>query len=65
VRLRYHSIVGGRYYLAGEEIPDAPPSFAKYAVSEGDGDATERREPVKQKPRRYTVSRGRMFKKAK
>jgi hypothetical protein len=40
--LRYHCISHGRYYLAGEEVPDAPPSFAKYAVSE-DGDTAEQK----------------------
>ena len=55
MKLKYHGITHGRYYLAGEELPpDAPESFAKYAVNE-DGDAADL-DPVKQKPpppRRY------------
>ncbi len=43
MRLKYHAIAHGRYYLAGEEVPDAPVSFAKYAVSEGDGDRKAQR----------------------
>jgi hypothetical protein len=39
------------------------PAIAKYAVSE-DGDAADL-EPVKQKPRRYTVSRERLYPGAK
>ena len=37
MRLKYHCITHGRYYLAGEDVPDPPASFAKYAVSEEDG----------------------------
>jgi hypothetical protein len=57
VKLRYHTIVSGRYFKAGEDVPDelVSPAIAKYAVSE-EGDAADL-EPVKQKPRRYTVSR--------
>ena len=40
MKLRVHCITHGRYYKAGEDVPDAPPSFAKYAVSE-DGDAAD------------------------
>jgi hypothetical protein len=42
VKLRCHTIVrGGRYFKAGEEVPDelVSPAIAKYAVSEGDRDA--------------------------
>ena len=47
MKLRVHCITHGRYYKAGEDVPDAPPSFAKYAVSE-DGDAAdlERKGPM-------------------
>ena len=57
MKLRYHTFVGGRYFKSGEDVPDelVSPSIAKYAVSE-DGDAADV-EAVKQKPRRYTVSR--------
>lgn len=37
MKLKFHCITGGRYFKAGEEVPDAPGAFAKYAVSEGDG----------------------------
>ena len=65
VKLRVRSIIGGRYYKAGEDVPDelVSPAIAKYAVSE-DGDAADV-EAVKQKPRRYTVSRERMYPGAK
>jgi hypothetical protein len=57
VKLKYHCVTHGRYYLAGEEVPDPPASFAKYAVSE-DGDAVDL-EPVGEKPprRRYKLRR--------
>jgi hypothetical protein len=34
VKLRVHTIVGGRYVKAGEDVPDdlVSPSIAKYAV---------------------------------
>lgn len=40
MKLKYHCITQGRYFKAGEDVPDPPPSFAKYAVSE-DGDAVD------------------------
>ena len=51
MKLKVHCISHGRYYLAGEDVPDAPSSFAKYAVSE-DGDAADL-PPVK---RKYAVA---------
>jgi hypothetical protein len=46
-------------WRARKEVPDAPPSFAKYAVSE-DGDAADlERKPV----RKYAVERIAKFKK--
>jgi hypothetical protein len=35
VKLKLHSIIRGRYYLAGEEIADedVPPNIGKYALS--------------------------------
>ena len=34
MKLRYHTIVGGRYFKSGEDVPDdlVSPSIAKYAV---------------------------------
>jgi hypothetical protein len=34
MRLKVHCITHGRYFKAGEDVPDPPASFAKYAVSE-------------------------------
>ena len=44
MRLRVHTIVGGRYYKAGENVPDeeVSPTIAKYAVTVSeDGDAAD------------------------
>ena len=42
VKLRVHTILGGRYYKAGEEVPDDQPTIAKYAVTASeDGDAAD------------------------
>jgi hypothetical protein len=55
MKLRYHCVTHGRYYLAGEDVPDAPASFARYAVSE-DGDAVDLSNPEPaRKSRRYKV----------
>jgi hypothetical protein len=67
VKLRYHTIVRGRYYRAGEDVPDedVSPRLAKYAVSE-DGDAADLPGPQTQKARRYVVHRAKSkFKKVK
>ena len=63
MKLRYHTIAGGRYFKSGEDVPDelVSPAIAKYAVSE---DANP--EPVPAPVRRkYAVSRERMYPGAK
>ena len=53
MKLKVHLIAGGRYYKAGEEIPDeeVSPRLAKYAVTlpeDGDtADLPELEEPAK------------------
>jgi hypothetical protein len=42
VKLKVHCITHGRYFKAGEDVPDAPASFARYALVSEDGDAVDR-----------------------
>jgi hypothetical protein len=55
VKLRVHTIVqGGRYFKAGEDVPDelVSPALAKYAVrEEGDRDAPTDQRSAKTKRR--------------
>jgi hypothetical protein len=60
VKLRCHTIVrGGRYFKAGEQVPDelmSPAIARKYAVSEGDRDAPPISGPTKTK-RKYGAAK--------
>ena len=61
MKLRLHTIVGGRYFKSGEDVPDelVSPSIAKYAVTVSGAPATEAPKPPRPTGKRQFKARKR------
>ena len=61
MKLRVNYLSRGRYWTAGEEIPDedVPPNIRKYAVTVSEGKPSEERQGVKQTMRPLRRNRAR------